>query len=372
MAKFKLFSDIHIWPWTGFAEINEKGVNTRLVEIVSLLKGIIKSAHEENCDGILFSGDLFNVPRVDATTMDLTVRALRESEIPIVMIPGNHDEASKMLSFHSLRGFHGLRNCIVLDRREGQRTKIAGSKIAGIPFTASPKRLLASLDDAGDSDILLCHTGFAGATAGFDFIADQKNFVQVPSMGLGKRHIGLTVAGHFHQPQLWHEATGRFFKPEDHENTYYLKGAGSLLVPGAPTHHNFGDVGSVRGSWTYRTDKKVLDFQRLVYPSFVKTKYSDAIGRNAFSKMTRGNYVHCVVRSEEDWKAAEEILSMSARGYDLILKRKEKTERKVTVKLGMSYKKVFKRYIKQEIPEGHTVEGLMKTGLALIREAEAT
>jgi hypothetical protein len=53
------------------------------------------------------------------------------------------------------------------------------------------------------------------------------------------------------------------------------------------------------------------------------------------------------------------------------MKKKGVEVRRVSVKLGMSHKKIMKRYVKQEIPQGHSIKDLLKTGMSILREAEA-
>src|SRR6266478_620231 len=273
MPKFKIFSDIHVHPWTAFAKITKSGLNSRLAEIVGVLKKIIEATHEESCDAILFSGDLFHVPKTDAVTMDLVARALRRSEIPIVMIPGNHDEAEKMAHYHTMRSLHGLAKCIVVDDREGRSVEISGTKIGGIPFTSSNRDFYRCLARLQDSDLVLAHTGFAGATAGFDYIADQKHFVQPHRMKLEDTRIKLVIAGHFHQPQMMSPENGYDSrKIVDEESVRKFK-EGSILVPGAPVQHNYGDIGSLRGSWTLDLERKSLKFIPSHCPNFVRLQF---------------------------------------------------------------------------------------------------
>lgn len=373
MAKFKLFSDSHIHPWTAFARLTKKGVNTRLTEILEAVGRIIQDAHEESCDAILFSGDLFHVPKIDAVTMDLTATLLRLSKIPIIMIPGNHDEASKMSRFHTLRSLHGSAGCVVLDRREGQTTTIAGTKISGIPYTTNPKRFLDCLRGVYGSTVVLCHTGFAGATAGFDYIADMKNFVQPGKLGLKDSKIQLLIAGHFHQPQLMSPGDGYESHKVSEIYTPKSYAGGSILIPGAPVHHNFGDVGSRRGSWTLSTTDNTLRFVPGVYSEFVRVEFVP--GKvNRFVRRIRGNYVACKVSEAVHVKDVHEILQAEAKGFTLSLEEGDKenaANNRPRLRLEDRQDRTLTRYIKRSKPEGHSVKSLLRAGLKLIQEAEA-
>jgi DNA repair exonuclease SbcCD nuclease subunit len=371
MARFKIFSDIHIHQWTAFARLNKKGVNTRLMEIIITLERIIHEAHEQNCDAILFSGDLWHVPKVDAVTMDLTLRVLRTSRIPIVLIPGNHDEADKLASFHTMRGLHGFGNCHLLDAREGRTVTIAGTKIGGVPFTGSRRRLVDSIAALRRCDLVLCHTGFAGATAGFDYIAKQKNFVQPHKLGLKETNIQLVIAGHFHQPQIMRPR--HFYKSHlltGEERFHYENG--TVLVPGAPLHHNFGDVGSIRGSWLLDTERKSLRFNPGDYAAFVRPSF-DPANPGRFAKRVKGNYASVKVDEALHLAQAQEILEEHSLGFILSLAR-NKTERgadRPRVRIGMPQGEILKRFIRHHDVGDFTRESLLKMGLNLLKEAES-
>lgn len=163
--RFGIFSDIHIHNWTAFSKTTKGGLNSRLVGITNLLRRMLSEFEKANVEAVLFTGDLFHVKKIDIETYDLTARVLKSSKLPIIMIPGNHDEADKMADFHSLRAM-GRKSIHVLDSREGNEFQMGGLRIVGIPYCPNKQDMLQSVRSLCKkrTDILLLHTGFAGAT----------------------------------------------------------------------------------------------------------------------------------------------------------------------------------------------------------------
>lgn len=371
MSKVIIFSDLHIHPWTAFSSLDKRGVNTRLRLILSCLKKIIKAAQTENASAILFSGDLFHVSRLSAETYDLTTRVLRSSQHPIVMIPGNHDQARKISDYHTMRALNQREGFLyVLDQREGQSVKINGISVAGIPFTESRKDLYRSIRKIRDIDVLLLHTGFAGATAGFDYIADQKNFAQPHKMGLAENEIKIAVAGHFHRPQIWYSGSPSF-DWVTHPSKRFLK-PGMVLVPGAPLQHTFGDQHDERGYWVADLKKNRLRFRSLEMPKFYKIDMDlKEYTEEELAKISKGNYIALSASRLPELERGSRVLEETASGYTA-QKKKSKTNEKSRLNVGLEtgYKEALKAYLKKEKPEGLKIKNVLKVGLELLSKAE--
>ncbi len=56
-----------------------------------ILKRILKTAEDENCDMLLISGDLFDSVYVTPETKEFCIKAFSEFKKPIIISPGNHD-----------------------------------------------------------------------------------------------------------------------------------------------------------------------------------------------------------------------------------------------------------------------------------------
>jgi DNA repair exonuclease SbcCD nuclease subunit len=377
MTKLLCFSDIHIHPWTAFATVNEKGLNNRLVELTRIIKRLSKIAEEENCSAVIFGGDLFHTPKVGVEVYDLVSRALQGMELPFLMIPGNHDEASRMADYHSMRAFC-YQNIYLFDDKEYKDLKCDGLKIGGIPFFKDNEEVQARLKKLRGMDLVLMHSGFVGATAGFDYIADQKNYLSVPQLKLIKREIGFVVAGHFHQPQ--------YFLPEgsrsqeqvplfvSREGSYKM-GFGGVLIPGAPIQHTFGDAGSNRGYWILDFKKRLMEFRILKTPQFVKfhsENLHESFDEKTLISLVDGNYVNATVTDQEEARDYRGLLEEYSRGY--LIHVEEKKLKKASNRLQISFednrKTILARYLKsKELPKERRKKYL-RTGLRYLQLAD--
>jgi DNA repair protein SbcD/Mre11 len=54
-------------------------------------RGVIDLANQNAADLLLIVGDLFDSSRVSAEALDFALGAIRSAQMPVVMIPGNHD-----------------------------------------------------------------------------------------------------------------------------------------------------------------------------------------------------------------------------------------------------------------------------------------
>lgn len=366
--KFLIFSDIHIHPWPAFSGLNEDGINTRLAEGLEALCKILKAAHSEKVDAILFAGDLFHIPKVDAVTLDLTTRVFMENRHPpIIMIPGNHDEASKMNQMHLLRSFNkrsGDQKIFILDDFNGSTANDFGVK--GIPYTSSRKKLMRELRRSEGTDIVLCHTGFANATAGSDYIAEQKEYIRAGK--LSQLGIGLIVAGHFHRPQFFVPGED---KPAVVSECEMNAQPGTVLIPGAPMQHNFGDAGDpFRGYWIYDSKKRQMEFRDGGMPEFIKLKTGGWSGD--LVEIIKGNYVSYTATNKEDHEKVLSSLKEGARGFSITLDEAGiKVKGRMNVSLATNRRLLLKRYIRKHPEQGLKRSRLLTAGLEILREMEA-
>lgn len=280
--KIAVFSDIHFHPFPTFAKVGADGLNSRLQHTFDRARDIVRIAREQECDAILFGGDLFHTKKIDAETIDIAERAFADCRIPIIGVPGNHDMATfgpgarhsaRALSKH-IRWLDGTdqygrsADITIYASQSNQQTV----KVWGIPYVHDKNLLLQELDKVPKgTDILLMHCGFAGGFMGSDYIADLGDCIDYFSCN-GK--ADLVVSGHFHQPQLitWNEKGDvKNDRPSANGPQFgrWEKGRG-ILVPGSPEQHTWGDKGSARGFWIVDVTERKAHFQHLMSPEFVE------------------------------------------------------------------------------------------------------
>lgn len=369
--KVCIFSDLHIHPWQEFATVDERGVNTRLLDTINALSQVKKISEREKCGVVLFSGDLFHVPKIDTLTLDLAARAISQFEIPLVMIPGNHDEASKYAEFHSLRIFNKMKPWIkVLDGRDGSKTKIDNTKIGGIPFVGSNDALLAEYKRLKGCDIVMMHTGFAGATAGFEYIADQKDYIQTPSLKMEKRGIRWIIAGHFHDPQASLPGKDGEMEPFKKHGIKKLP-EGTVLIPGAPLHHTFGDAKSKRGCWILDTEKEEAEFISLKLPKFKVFRVLVWNNIEEAKADVEGNYVRFTGPKEVCKKAEEILREAGTKGYRLQVETKLSRAKGTQTGFEMKRGEAIANYIKANKNRPASRKRLTEVGFDILKKGEA-
>lgn len=327
MSKLAIFSDLHLHPFPAFSTIGPDGINTRLMDIATILRKILREAEEAKCEAVLFCGDFFHTRKIDVQTLDTAAKAIHDTDIPIHAISGNHDQNDGIGQLHSLRSLKGRIN--ILDFYEGNTAEVAGFSILGIPYQGSRDALLGHME--GKPDIMLLHTGFNGALMGADFIADDGSYLAEEDL---HDKAGIVFTGHFHQPQLF---TGKeVVLPESDTLRAKVIHGKTVLVPGAPLQHGFGDEGSIRGMWMY--DGKELTFKRMHSPMFMRLTEAEAT-----PEKVQGNYVTLVV--SEVGEAGSKIKG-HAKALEFALKpRNSQHEVRLEVTADMAYKTVLERYV---------------------------
>ncbi len=272
--KLGLFSDIHFTNWTAFAKVNPDGINSRLQHTSDRAGDIIRIAEAEGCAALLFAGDWFHTKTVAAEVIDMAVRSFAKANIPIIGVPGNHDMATfGGNARHSARAMGGKVRW--LDDFEGRTAELSvGNEdllVYGIPYMPKHEDLLAEMKAAPKCGVMLMHAGFAGSFMGSDYIADMGD---CPDYAYAlEAKAKLIVSGHFHQPQLITIAENLdvdIKKPSGHNQIGKIIPGRTILVPGSPEQHTWGDMGSHHGFWIIDTVKNEAEFHKLDSPEFVE------------------------------------------------------------------------------------------------------
>lgn len=273
--KYLIFSDLHADNLLPLSVYDEGGLGDRLVDSVEVLTRIWRIAEEEEVQAVFFLGDLFNRPRVDAMTMTTIGRALYKLQdafqIPLVMLPGNHDSAGRLTTSSTVDVFGALSlphtviarddDPLVWDdavfkfvAKRYDRPDVAGPNLAAH---------LASVPDPGKT-ILLLHHDIKGAKVG-------SWMTEGMDRDLLKR-FRLVLSGHYHQPQVLTPTGERIEPSPEFESVPFGDlDRGTVVYIGAPHQIDFGDAGGSRGVWlleTFPTGKVELEFRQLDGPRF--------------------------------------------------------------------------------------------------------
>lgn len=301
-------SDIHFYPFPAFATLTDQGINSRIQHTQNRLKEIFEVADKLDAP-ILFGGDLFHVKKLEAETIDLAVKTFNLCKQPIIGVPGNHDmgtfgpdgrHSARAISKIEWLDNYGSRMSTIV--KQGERVDVYG-----IPYVRTKEELKKELEKVPKKvDVLLMHCGFAGTEMGSDYIADLGDCAD-PEWVFGKAK--LVVTGHFHIAQVIAKdeqaETYKTQKPTQHGQYTKYKDYETILVPGSPEPHNWGDINSVRGFWIIDTNEKTLTFQKLNSPQFVEVSTQEDLAK------AEGNYVR-VVSKDIPLKMLQELKDKTA------------------------------------------------------------
>jgi len=143
-------ADIHI-GMTNYGRINpETGIHTRLEDFDESLGEVVATCINRKVDAVVFAGDAYKNSSPTPIYRGIFERRFREfidNDIPIVMIPGNHDSAGSQGSLSALQSFKTLADIQVIDtpRQICINTKSGELIVSCMPWPT--KRMLLDVND---------------------------------------------------------------------------------------------------------------------------------------------------------------------------------------------------------------------------------
>ena len=168
MIRFVHTADIH-FGIENYGRIDQKtGIHSRLLDFENALSFCIDTAIKESVDFFLFCGDAYKTVNPSPTQQKLLIKCLMRlyvSEIPVVIVVGNHDNPLSFGKANSLdlfgelplNGFHVISKPTTLQLE----TKNGPVQIVGIPW---PTRNTVSLSKN--------HSGGQSVKKIIDYISD--------------------------------------------------------------------------------------------------------------------------------------------------------------------------------------------------------
>jgi len=108
---------------------------------IDAIRALGRLAKEARCAFVVVAGDVFESNQIDRTTLRRSVEALREIELPVYLLPGNHDPLDAATIFRA-DNFAGAPNVHVLD---GTVEVSPGVDLVGVPWpNKRPRRDLVA------------------------------------------------------------------------------------------------------------------------------------------------------------------------------------------------------------------------------------
>lgn len=258
MARFLVFSDLHLNNWKNGSTVDNITGNSRLTSQLKFIKYIAIYAESNEIEHILFCGDFFHTPgSIRTEVLHHAWRTLRlikrkNPNLNFFWLEGNHDQADRdgrAFSTGFLEQFGEIVNYVYRD----SVMDIDGIPVSGLPYTEDKYRLEKFLENVPNQSIVLLHQGVKGVevnSRGFTI-----NELLSPDMVPDK--ILHAFAGHYHS----------FKRVNDY-----------LTIPGAPMQHNWGDTGEDRGFLDVLVDLNSVHIKFVPVeftPKFSKVSYEN-------------------------------------------------------------------------------------------------
>lgn len=171
-----------------------------------LLRDIFDCAEHEKCQMILIAGDLFDSKFVSNDTRALFVSLVKNSNIPVVIAPGNHDPYSEN-SFYSIIEKEALENLYIFSAPELQifdfdelRVRVFGYAFTSPILNESPILTSEMPDDNGYLKLLCAHT---------DMTSPLSRYAPISVAELSRFDFAYSALGHIHNPSDKEDIGGR-------------------------------------------------------------------------------------------------------------------------------------------------------------------
>lgn len=293
MYPFFVMADIHAHNYKAHSKL-VGGVNSRLLEIESVLYQAQTIALQNGCKFMAIAGDLFHVRGQIFTSAYNRVHRIIQSfatNLPIVLLTGNHDMANYQNGDSALSPLGTLPNVHVLDNKIEY---LFGGSIMGVPYIHDINEFKKTVEDNKNvkSDVVFLHVG----------IDNFKPSVNLPSTSVTVDYLrsvfgdSWVLAGHYHKP----------FQD------------GKIISVGAPLQHNFGDEGQERGGWIIYEDRAV--FMPIESTKFVTFNIEELEGANIEKAIVR---VRC--KSKTDYESIQDVAIKKGASDVVVLMEREYT-----------------------------------------------
>lgn len=258
--RVRIFSDLHLHPFSYGARITSAGHNSRLLDAAAVLTQILTAAPKP--DLILFGGDLFHSRgRLPTTAINQTVRVFscfREThpETPILCVPGNHDLVGAAGGESALRLLPAINPRVCLaERTRWYQFSDDGPCILAIPYQTEIDTgklqeqislQLGVLEKRKNTAVIvLAHNGFVPARGSSPF-PGEPTYCETDFAALWPHHL-FAVFGHWHSSRAWFTLDSKMQQVDfAADYTGFVLGPTFLQI-GAPMQHNWGDAEEVRG-----------------------------------------------------------------------------------------------------------------------------
>lgn len=364
--KIVVFSDAHIHTWAEHSR-DEKGVPSRLLDCLSVLRQIRAYCVKHGIRAVLFGGDLFHKRGVLYTLpYNLVVAELAEwkrAGIELFANVGNHDAADRRGKVHALQALESAELLHTVDDDGWMNWHIEGedgeevmvTAISYCPDAATLRdRTFIALQMREDADVPtigLFHHGFRGARVGTSLEYVVKEDADPDEYA---KSFMWMLSGHYHA----HQEIGTT------GHAWYV-GSPMEFVRNETSPKGFIVIDLERPGKIHRVD---LDL-----PRFVKLT-GDQIIDDEFDIRThvRGNYVDVVFEElPMPWESIEGVLrGLGALGLRACPLRSDKLKKSTRMEVDptMGDRQLLETYLEWAKVDPSERDELLRVGLELLEE----
>jgi len=323
--KIAIFSDLHVHAYKEFARVLENGRNSRLEHTLKVFRRIRRYCKEHDIKYVLFGGDLFHKKHtLPVSTYQAVYEELlkfSEDKLTLVLLVGNHDQATVDGRIHALKSFGAIPRVVVADTVT--EVTFDSFSVWCVPYMEDHQAFVAGMQEGERSNrILLAHGAINGAKTGpVEYQPEHPVSVDDVPMAYDFRFFG-----HYHKRQ---------------------KMANRCWYIGSPLQHSRGEANDgEKGFLVYDTATKKFRVETLRFPEFVTLRWDGALDG------VKGQFVD--IHFDPEVYDGEEVsrltLEAGAEAVNLvpIVKAPEATEeRRLEVDPSMSPRKLISAYVKR-------------------------
>ena len=331
--KIAVCADIHAHNYGKYSSVSSDGLNSRLNWILLAIGEIIKKSKEHKVDALVIAGDVFHSRKsIDVTVLDAVYNEfLKEKELPMYLVAGNHDIAESGKRRYSIKVFSKLMKVVTVPKV----VEIAGNKVGMIPWTNDPDKLSLVVTEFKKQHVkyVIGHLGIKGGVTGnHDYVMEGDI---EPSIFSKFTWVAL---GDYHKHQVIKS------------NIYYV---------GSPIQHSWGESDDKKGFMIF--DANGGEFIELEgFPRFITVR-----NEKDAKTVTDKDYVKVVGKSQ-DIKSI--IIPKGAMKVEIV---ERNAEQKSRIQFSdETYKGILQKYA-QVFPQDRVDEDfLVSVGLSYIQKGE--
>lgn len=365
--RFVHIADSHLGAQTFTRKLSPSGINQREEDICNSFSFAIDKITELKPDFVLHSGDLFHSVRPTNRIVHFGIQKLlklAQSNIPVVVISGNHDTPKQTGVGSVFRLFTLFDGIYPVYKDSYEKIKIKDATVHAIPHCVKKENFQDELkkievESEAKYNILMLH----GVVAGIPEFSMGELSEQEISSSYFKKGFDYVALGHYH----------RYCQVD--ENVYYA---------GSTERLSLSELGEEKGFLEIDLKEKKVKFHQIPTRDMIELLEVDAtssdpdeiykkIKQRVFSQEIKEKIVRLKVKNIDPYvynslsfrKITE--LKKEAFYFDLKLERKEQKGKEFLAKPSIGKLNLeFKEYIKNLVVEGLDKDKLMELGLGYL------